>query len=382
MSRRTLILLLFCSLTVVGCQKPELTPQEQAEQRYRNGEYNAMLAACEEAIRLDPTNPELFVLRGNGYFAQERYELSVVEFTKALELDPDHFPAYYRRSEAYKQLGQEEEAFADGLLAREKDPMYEKAHINETNVLTESITTPPTKPLEPAEDVAVEEPPPRKRLWERTLEGDDAFDALTNDGESRPAGPGGRPALPGGGGAVPGAGRLPGTPPAGGVATDTPGAEVPSPLLPQHGGEPEGHDASPEDTAKQAAPKPRPRNLMRPVWPGMDAVHGAQDQMPQVVIPSEPTTTGIRSGRTPAGAIGGNPPGVYTPPSTGVSSQPRRSAYSPSAAQPYSPYGGQSRPSTGISSVPRTRYPSRPTSPGTAPATPSRPTTGIVSQPR
>jgi hypothetical protein len=389
MCRFTVICVLLGSLVLAGCQKPDFTPQEQAEQHYRNGDYDAMLTACEEAIRLDPTNPELFVLRGNAFFSQERYELAVVAFTKALELDPDHFPAYYRRSEAYKQLGKEDEAFADGLIAREKDPSYEKARLNETNLASEPIAAPPTQPLEAAaDDVAAEEPITRRRLWERSFEGDDAFDALTNGGEPTSAGPGSRPSLsrptilPNGGGPAPGAGRLPNGPAAGGVAADTPGAEIPSPLLPPSDGASEDGEAMPEDTAKQESPKPRPRNLMRPVWPGMDRAAGSQGQMPQVVIPPRPPSTGIQSGRTAPAASAGNPSGVYSPPSTGISSQPRRSTYSPAGAQPYSPYGGPSRPTTGISSVPRTRYPSGPTPPGIAPTTPSRPTTGIISQPR
>ena len=38
------------------------------------------------------------------------YEAAVYAFSVPITLDPDHWTAYFRRAEAYRQLGMEEQA--------------------------------------------------------------------------------------------------------------------------------------------------------------------------------------------------------------------------------------------------------------------------------
>ncbi|NMC36252.1 tetratricopeptide repeat protein [Candidatus Beckwithbacteria bacterium] len=65
-----------------------------------------------QAIRLDNTNPQLRLDFGGLLYSLGRYEEAIDQFKQAIVLKPDYANAYYNLSNAYKQTGQNVQAYA------------------------------------------------------------------------------------------------------------------------------------------------------------------------------------------------------------------------------------------------------------------------------
>ncbi|MCU0465105.1 MAG: tetratricopeptide repeat protein [Anaerolineae bacterium] len=62
---------------------------EQAKAKLQTGEWRDVIKLLEEASDLDPMDPEIFALIGNTYQRLEEYEPAVLNFQKAVRLDPN-----------------------------------------------------------------------------------------------------------------------------------------------------------------------------------------------------------------------------------------------------------------------------------------------------
>ena len=80
------------------------------------------IADCSEGIRLDPSNPALYLERAAARSAAGRFDEAVADYDKAIRLDPDHAGAYLGRCRAKSELGQHEEAVEDYDHAARLDP--------------------------------------------------------------------------------------------------------------------------------------------------------------------------------------------------------------------------------------------------------------------
>jgi tetratricopeptide (TPR) repeat protein len=67
----------------------------------------------DEALRLDPTNAEVFDKRGSLHFNLKHFKEAVADFTEAIRLDPNQPVYYLHRGFAHEMLGQKEEAAED-----------------------------------------------------------------------------------------------------------------------------------------------------------------------------------------------------------------------------------------------------------------------------
>jgi len=55
--------------------------------------------------------------RGDSYYELGLYELAIEDYTEAINLKPDADFAYYNRSEAYRAMGNTDQADSDQLMA-------------------------------------------------------------------------------------------------------------------------------------------------------------------------------------------------------------------------------------------------------------------------
>ena len=69
---------------------------------------------------------------GYNYFLQEKYEQSIDQYNKALEMDPQYAAAWYNRAVCYHRLGKYENMFSDMEKAISLDPENQK-YIRERN---------------------------------------------------------------------------------------------------------------------------------------------------------------------------------------------------------------------------------------------------------
>jgi tetratricopeptide (TPR) repeat protein len=75
--------------------------------------YDDALADMDAAIELDPTNPELYVLRGQITLYIYEWDRVLADYNYALELDPDYADAYYYRGILFYTQAQREQALPD-----------------------------------------------------------------------------------------------------------------------------------------------------------------------------------------------------------------------------------------------------------------------------
>jgi len=69
------------------------------------------IAAYQQAILLDPTNPWIRVNLGGFYYSLENYEEAVLHFRNAINLKPNYANGYYNLAAAYREQAKYQEAF-------------------------------------------------------------------------------------------------------------------------------------------------------------------------------------------------------------------------------------------------------------------------------
>ncbi len=95
------------------------------------GKIKIMLLICSALLMLGCANPALEHLeQGNTYADQEQWDEAIVQYTKAIELDPELALAYNNRGWAYNETGQWDLAIADCNKAIELDPELAMAYYN------------------------------------------------------------------------------------------------------------------------------------------------------------------------------------------------------------------------------------------------------------
>ena len=187
------ILYALTALTLVlGCSKTE-SPLETMESRFSDARYEQAIIACDVVLQNSTDKDVLHrsrIVKGQSYMAlaaqsleSKRQEdadrlarLAIDEFTKALEINEDDFDAYYRRSDAYRLIGNESECMKDAQAARERDPAYSIAYTNELRRKTIDLRDIDRTIAQVSGD---DEP-----LESRSDERRDAFDESTEDDES------------------------------------------------------------------------------------------------------------------------------------------------------------------------------------------------------
>src|SRR5579859_7980732 len=101
----------------------------------QNEAYYEQLAACEQAIVLEPDNAELYKQKGNLLCALKHYEQAVVVYEQALFLNPNLAVAYNNMGYALCLLKRYEEALEVLEQALRLDDTYAVAYTNRGNAL-------------------------------------------------------------------------------------------------------------------------------------------------------------------------------------------------------------------------------------------------------
>jgi len=86
-----------------------------------SSQFEMALSDFSNAIKLDPTNPLTWKLRGAVYYRLERYQKAISDLTKAIELDPSKAESYLYRGNAYGEMDMFSNAIADFNRAREAE---------------------------------------------------------------------------------------------------------------------------------------------------------------------------------------------------------------------------------------------------------------------
>jgi len=97
------------------------------------GEYEKAIVEFTRAIKLDPAYNWAFAHRGEAFRQNKEYEKAIADFDKAIELNPDYAWAFASRGDSHRLLENYDQALADFNKAIELDPYHwAYAHRGET----------------------------------------------------------------------------------------------------------------------------------------------------------------------------------------------------------------------------------------------------------
>ncbi|WP_017295660.1 serine/threonine-protein kinase [Geminocystis herdmanii] len=86
-----------------------------------------LLEINENIVDSSLEDAKFYFNRAKKYKELKQYDKAIIDYTKAIELDPNYISAYYNRGDAYEELNQYEKAIIDYTKAFELVPDYTKA---------------------------------------------------------------------------------------------------------------------------------------------------------------------------------------------------------------------------------------------------------------
>ena len=96
----------------------------------QRGQYSEAIEDFTKAIELEPDHAKAYSLRGLACDRQGKYDRAIEDFTKAIELKPDYAEAYSLRGLAYDRQGEHEHAIEDFTKAIKLKPDHINDHYN------------------------------------------------------------------------------------------------------------------------------------------------------------------------------------------------------------------------------------------------------------
>lgn len=96
--------------------------QNKANAFFVTGDYNGAILNYNKALELNPKDTITYLSRGLTYYNTKFYDLAVNDFTKAIELAPKDSMSFFKRGDSYEKMGNVEKAVADYKTAIELDP--------------------------------------------------------------------------------------------------------------------------------------------------------------------------------------------------------------------------------------------------------------------
>ena len=123
--RNTVLASLLLVLMTAACDSP--TAEQYFDRAHENvvaGESEKAILDYTKAIRLDPQFVDAYLYRGNLFYWLGLNERAIQNWSEVIRLDPQIAMPYNNRGRAYEELGQQAKADADKKKACELDSKY------------------------------------------------------------------------------------------------------------------------------------------------------------------------------------------------------------------------------------------------------------------
>lgn len=104
--------------------------QKKGDSNFVKGEYDLAVVNYSKAIDLNPKEPSIYLSRGLVYYNRKFYELAIGDYGKVIEIDPKETMAYYYRGDSFEKLGNLQKAADDYKKVVELDSSNETAKAN------------------------------------------------------------------------------------------------------------------------------------------------------------------------------------------------------------------------------------------------------------
>ena len=129
MGYRVRLVLVVCvalttALMVVSCASPAKEHLNTGNEHFEQGQYDEAIVEYTKAIELEPQLAIVYNSRGLAYHMKGELDKAIADFDKAIELDPSRAEVYYNRGNVYFERGQFQSAIADYDKAIVLDPRF------------------------------------------------------------------------------------------------------------------------------------------------------------------------------------------------------------------------------------------------------------------
>ncbi|KKQ79541.1 MAG: hypothetical protein UT02_C0032G0003 [Parcubacteria group bacterium GW2011_GWC2_38_7] len=94
----------------------------------KQGEYDQAILNFNKALEINPKHAEAYINRGNAYFFKGQHNEAIKDFNKAIEIEPGNAEAYISRGNIYSAKSEYDEAIADLNRALEVNLRYARIY--------------------------------------------------------------------------------------------------------------------------------------------------------------------------------------------------------------------------------------------------------------
>jgi len=117
--------LLLSNFALSGCGSSD--PFDEAESLMARKRYSPAIVLYDQLLNENPESTRALLGRGRAYAASGETDRAMADFSRAIEVAPDHPEGYYRRAMLFEQLGEPEKAKLDKSYGESIDPAYRQA---------------------------------------------------------------------------------------------------------------------------------------------------------------------------------------------------------------------------------------------------------------
>jgi tetratricopeptide (TPR) repeat protein len=96
---------------------------------YERSEWSALLTFMQQAVTAEPNAPDFYYYMAEAYRMMGNYQDAVNKYTKALEINPQFAPAYLGRALAYEKINPKADIEGELNYAIDADPFYVDAYL-------------------------------------------------------------------------------------------------------------------------------------------------------------------------------------------------------------------------------------------------------------
>ena len=122
----TILGILFLNLVIIGELKSQENTQDAYNKKgmefYNQGSYRDAIIEFSKAIELNPSDSILYYNRALSYYKNNLFDEAITDFTSTIGLDPNYSRSYIGRGNAFEDKGDYSNALNDYNTALELDP--------------------------------------------------------------------------------------------------------------------------------------------------------------------------------------------------------------------------------------------------------------------
>ncbi len=121
----------------VNTPHPKIEAYRAAIHSYEHADWSAMLAFMDQAITAEPNSADLYYYKGEAYRMMGNYQEAVNQYTNALHANPSFAPAYLGRALAYEKIDPKADIEGELNYAIDSDPYDVDAYLARARIRIE-----------------------------------------------------------------------------------------------------------------------------------------------------------------------------------------------------------------------------------------------------